>query len=46
MSWLLAFSEWAGKEAGAFQIRFAAARLNDIEPAEWLKDFFKNYPLT
>ncbi|WP_290677197.1 transposase domain-containing protein [Halothiobacillus sp. 15-55-196] len=36
--WLFAGSERAGKRAAAIQSLFATAKLNDIEPAAWLKD--------
>ncbi|OZB82252.1 MAG: IS66 family transposase [Halothiobacillus sp. 13-55-253] len=43
-NWLFAGSERAGKRAAAIQSLFATARLNDIEPAAWLKDTLEKLP--
>ena len=43
-NWLFAGSERAGKRAAAIQSLFATAKLNDIEPAAWLKDTLEKLP--
>lgn len=44
-NWLFAGSERAGKRAAAIQSLFATAKLNDIEPAAWLKDTLEKLPV-
>jgi hypothetical protein len=41
---LFAGSERAGRRAAAIQSLFATAKLNDIEPASWLKDTLEKLP--
>ena len=43
-NWLFAGSERAGKRAAAIQSLLATAKLNDIEPAAWLKDTLEKLP--
>jgi transposase len=43
-NWLFAGSERAGKRAAAIQSLLATAKLNGIEPAEWLKDTLEKLP--
>lgn len=43
-NWLFAGSERAGRRAAAIQSLFATAKLNDIEPAAWLKDTLEKLP--
>lgn len=43
-NWLFAGSERAGKRAAAIQSLLATAKLNDIEPSEWLKDTLEKLP--
>lgn len=43
-NWLFAGSERAGKRAAAIQSLLATAKLNGIEPSEWLKDTLEKLP--
>jgi len=44
-NWLFAGSERAGKRAAAIQSLFPTAKLNDIEPAAWLRDTLEKLPI-
>lgn len=43
-NWLFAGSERAGRRAAAIQSLLATARLNGIEPLQWLKDTLEKLP--
>jgi transposase len=43
-NWLFAGSERAGKRAAAIQSLLATAKLNGIEPSEWLKETLEKLP--
>ena len=43
-NWLFTGSERAGSRAAAIQSLLATAKLNDIEPASWLKDTLEKLP--
>ena len=43
-NWLFAGSERAGKRAAAIQSLLATAKLNGIEPSQWLKDTLEKLP--
>ena len=43
-NWLFAGSERAGKRAAAIQSLLATAKLNGIEPSEWLRDTLEKLP--
>jgi transposase len=43
-NWLFAGSERAGKRAAAIQSLLGTARLNGLEPAQWLKDALEKLP--
>ena len=43
-NWLFTGSERAGRRAAAIQSLLATARLNDVEPAAWLKDTLEKLP--
>lgn len=43
-NWLFAGSERAGKRAAAIQSLFATAKLNDLDPAAWLKSVLEKLP--
>lgn len=44
-NWLFAGSERAGKRAAAIQSLLATAKLNGIEPSNWLKETLEKLPL-
>ena len=43
-NWLFAGSERAGKRAAAIQSLIGTARLNSIDPAQWLRDTLEKLP--
>jgi transposase len=43
-NWLFAGSERAGKRAAAIQTLLGTAKLNDINPADWLRDTLEKLP--
>ena len=43
-NWLFAGSERAGKRAAVIQSLIGTARLNDIDPAQWLRDTLEKLP--
>ena len=43
-NWLFAGSERAGKRAAAIQSLIGTARLNGIDPAQWLRDTLEKLP--
>ena len=43
-NWLFAGSERAGKRAAAIQTLLGTAKLNGINPAEWLRDTLEKLP--
>ncbi|WP_271192645.1 IS66 family transposase [Agromyces luteolus] len=44
-NWLFAGSERAGRRAAAIQSLLATAKLNDLDPAAWLKDTLEKLPV-
>ena len=44
-NWLLAGSERAGQRAAAIQTLLGTAKLNGINPADWLKDTLEKLPV-
>ena len=43
-NWLFAGSERAGQRAAAIQSLLGTAKLNNLNPAEWLKDILEKLP--
>ena len=43
-NWLFTGSERSGRRAAAIQSLLATAKLNDLEPAAWLKDTLNRLP--